>query len=156
MATLAISSGVLCAAAGWWHLNFLAYNRIKTAPSASPPTMPSDSPLTVSSKELALPEFDSVPIIGAIEGAAVATKTFVDEMTFVLEDSQAQPYRRYRATFTVAGRYPDIRSFVEMLSDSIPNSSLDSIKCARDEIDAPDVSCALTVSAFYKVRERKT
>lgn len=104
-------------------------------------------------KPLALPSFDSVVLLSAIEQACVSTKVSTDAITFALEDGAGQPYRRYRASFTMLGRYPQIRAAIAKVLREVPFSSLESIKCMRDDIAEADVSCSVNMSAFYKLAQ---
>jgi hypothetical protein len=94
--------------------------------------------------------FDSVPLLDAIIRGADIAGLKVDEVKFALDDSPAQTFLRYRATFLLTGRYLGMRNFVKQVNSTMQNSSLDGVHCRREDIDVADVECELTLSAWYR------
>ncbi len=150
LAALLIASGLLVLSIGSYLVNIdklraeqsalQQYSRSSALPTASATAV----------KPFALPPFDSTILVSAIEQEAAAAKISTDAFTFALEDGPAQPYRRYRASFAMLGRYPQIRAAIAGVLQKVPYSSLDSIKCTRDDIGEVDVNCTINMSAFYK------
>lgn len=97
-----------------------------------------------------LPEFHSVPLVQTIERSASQNGTSVNEIRFAFEESHTQPFLRYRASFSVVGKYFDIRAFTEDVNTTLPFAYLDKIHCSREDGVATDVVCAMTISAVYQ------
>lgn len=151
LAALLISSALLVISTGSYLVNTHRLTGAQGAlapPSRIPVQASAGSPAAV--KPLALPPFDSVILVSAIEQASVSMKVSTDELTFALEEGAGQPYRRHRASFTALGRYPQIRAAIASILREVPYSSLDSMKCMRNDIGELDVSCSVTLSAFYR------
>ena len=150
LAALLFASALLVLSVGSYLVNI---DKLKTEQGALERSLRPSSPpaeLTMAVKPLALPPFDSTILVSAIEHEATAAKVSTDTFTLVLEDGTAQPYRRYRASFVMLGRYPQIRTTIAGVLKKVPYSSLDSIKCMRDDIGEVDVNCTVNMSAFYK------
>jgi hypothetical protein len=101
-------------------------------------------------KSLALPLFQSSPLVGTLNRIAEESKLPLDEIQFALDDNANQPYLRYRATLTVSAGYPSIRRFINRMQQELAEVSLDTISCARDDIAAKDLTCDVALSAFYR------
>lgn len=97
-----------------------------------------------------LPAFSSGALIEAFHSVAVDVKLPVDEVGYTLDGSVNQPFLRYRVTLAVKTDYPQIRKFVPALITALPNVSLDSVRCAKDDVSAAVLSCQLGFSAFYR------
>jgi hypothetical protein len=106
-----------------------------TRPTVSPPV---------------LPAFSASVVLEAIERGSTSAQVTVDDFTFVLEDSAGVPYRRYRASMSMAGRYPQVRQALARILGQLPYGALDAIKCTRADIVEVDVVCSVTISTFYR------
>jgi hypothetical protein len=100
--------------------------------------------------EPALPPFDGRRIVELFDTAARDVGLPLEEVTYGLESSADQPYRRYRISTSVKASYPHIRRFVAALAAEARNVSLDGIRCARENSTAPAPKCELSFSAFYR------
>ncbi|TFW09520.1 hypothetical protein E4K72_05605 [Oxalobacteraceae bacterium OM1] len=110
-------------------------------------------PVSVQSRnvpQLPLTDFHSSQLVRALDRVADATKTGYDEITFSLDPATNKPFLRYRASMTVSGTYPNIRNFLSAIAQDIKFASLDSISCARAGIQSAELTCDLTLSAFYR------
>lgn len=101
-----------------------------------------------------LPDFSSTQLLKALHRAADESKLPLDEVQFALDNNGNQPYLRYRATLTVSSGYSAIRRFVDRMREALPDVSLDTISCSRDDIGGKDLTCDLTLSAFYGKGDR--
>ncbi|WP_188567707.1 GspMb/PilO family protein [Undibacterium terreum] len=106
------------------------------------------SPSSISGTDL--PRFDSAQLVEALHRVAEEVKLPADEISYALEGNENQAYLRYRVTLSVTASYPVIRKFAEHFQAQLPNVSLDSISCTRDDIAATALSCDLGLSAFYQ------
>ncbi|HEY8023538.1 MAG TPA: hypothetical protein VIF60_03160 [Burkholderiaceae bacterium] len=97
-----------------------------------------------------LPEFDNTSLVKVLNHLAGETKLTLDEVSFALDDNANQPFLRYRATLTVSSGYPTIRRFLDQVHAELPQASLDSIVCTRDDITTLEPTCDLIFSAFYR------
>lgn len=97
-----------------------------------------------------LPTFHSVPLVQAIERTAAGSSAAVNEITFTFDDAATQPFLRYRARFSLVGRYFAIRDFIDQLGRTLPFAYLDSIHCTREDAGETDVVCEMTVTALYR------
>lgn len=97
-----------------------------------------------------LPYFHTTPFANAIERSAERVGVRMGEVAFSFDDVPTQSFLRYRANFTLVGRYPAMRDFVEQVGTTLRYISLDSMHCLREDIKAIDVSCAVTMSAIYR------
>jgi len=101
-----------------------------------------------------------LPIFVASHAVETFTRTAldvglpVDEVTYALEGSNDQPYRRYRISMSVKTGYPEVRRFVAALAAGMPNVTLDIIRCTRDNAAAQALGCQLVFSAFYQRASR--
>jgi len=73
-----------------------------------------------------------------------------DELSYVLETGTTQPYWRYRVTVDMKADYPELRRFIAMLSSELPNVSLDTIRCRRENVITSSLTCQLAFSAFFQ------
>lgn len=99
---------------------------------------------------LSLPAFSAADLTTHFHAAAAAVKLPVDEVSYVMDNAEAQPFLRYRVTLAVKTGYPEIRKFAAALADELPNAVLDSVRCGRDDIAAAVLSCDLAFSAYYR------
>lgn len=96
------------------------------------------------------PVFNSAQLMGDLQQAADVAKLPLDEVTFTLDDKGKLPYLRYRASLSVSADYPAIRRFVEGLRIGMANVTLDGIHCNREDIGVAELSCDVSLSAFYR------
>ncbi|GLR13679.1 hypothetical protein GCM10007907_24690 [Chitinimonas prasina] len=96
------------------------------------------------------PVFNSAQLMGDLQQAADAAKLPLDEVTFTLDDKGKLPYLRYRASLSVSADYPAIRRFVDGLRVGMANVTLDGIHCSREDIGVAELSCDVSLSAFYR------
>ena len=101
-------------------------------------------------KTEALPKFEGAPLVDTINQVAADLNLPVDEISYALEDGAAQPYLRYRMTLSIASNYPMVRRFTEALGMNLPNATLDSISCAREDVAQPALTCDLAFSMFFR------
>lgn len=99
---------------------------------------------------LNLPPFDATVLIAAIEQASLSAQVNTDGFAFAVEDTAGLPYRRYRASMEMVGRYPQIRAAIAGVLREVPSSALSAVKCMRDDIGEADVRCTVVMSAFYR------
>lgn len=150
LAALVTSSSLLVFSTASYLVNIdlLTAEQAALALQSQPWQTPAESQAPLKAPDL--PPFDSVTLVSAIDRASVAMKVTSDALTFALEDGAGQPYRRYRASLAMLGRYPHIRAAIVTVLQEVPYSSLDSIKCTRDDIAEVDVNCTVTMSVFYQ------
>ena len=98
--------------------------------------------------------FNNTQLVDALNSVAEEMKLSLDEVSFILDDNVSQPYLRYHATLTVSSTYPTIRHFIDQVHAKQPDISLDSITCTRADISTVDLTCDLTLSAFYRKENR--
>jgi hypothetical protein len=101
----------------------------------------------------ALPEFHTVPLVRAIVLAAEASETSVSEIKFAFEDSATQPFVRYRASFSLVGKYFGIRAFIEDVRSALPFAYLDALHCSREDAGVTEVTCEMTITAVYSRKQ---
>ena len=94
--------------------------------------------------------FRSHELLDALNGAASTLALPVNDMVFRFDDNPMRPYLRYTATVKVFGGYLAVRKFVDAVRQTLPQTSLDAMVCARAEIRSAHVSCELALSAFYR------
>ncbi|MDQ1813306.1 hypothetical protein RBA41_08320 [Massilia sp. CCM 9210] len=99
---------------------------------------------------LDLPSFQSSAAIAKFSELAVASGLILNEVSYVLEENNSQPYLRYRFTLTVVSTYPQVRSLVEQLHHDVPHFTMDSIRCRRSDIAVVELSCDLVLSGFFQ------
>jgi len=150
LAALLFASALFVLSVGIYFVNIEKLKTEQGAMARSLRSLSSAAGSATAVKTLALSPFDSTILVSAIEQEAAVAKVSTDAFTFALEDGPAQPYRRYRASFAMLGRYPQIRAAIAGILQKVPYSSLDSIKCTRDDIGEVDVNCTIKMSAFYK------
>ena len=97
-----------------------------------------------------LPVFSSSALTADFHAIAADVKLPVDEVSYSLDSGANQPYLRYRVTLVVKTGYPEIRRFAAALVSVLPNVSLDSVRCGKEDAAAIPVSCQLAFSAFYR------
>jgi Tfp pilus assembly protein PilO len=97
-----------------------------------------------------LPAFQSAPLVRNLHQLAEDAGVPLDEVAYSLDDSANQPFLRYRITLSVSAAYPAIRRFNKQVDAMLANVSLDSIKCARDDIASKELNCDLVYSAFFR------
>lgn len=97
-----------------------------------------------------LNRFESSSLVLTLNSVAQETGVPIDEVSYVLDELADQPYRRYQINFSTSSRYPLLRRMIQTLQSKIPQLSLDSISCARDDIVVADLQCSLTLSAYFK------
>lgn len=109
------------------------------------------TPVTSSGvKPIDLPSFDATTLIGAIERESISRQVGSDTFVFAVDDTAGLPYRRYRVSMEMVGRYPQIRGALAGVLHAVPFSALDTLKCMRDDIGETDVRCTVAMSAFYR------
>jgi hypothetical protein len=146
--SLALLILTLLAAAQQWQSHADAQAELQSAlASTKAPRQPSPA---LPQTHAALPSFDSAHLVEALHTIAGDTKLPVDEISYALEDSDNQPYLRYRVTLTATASYPTIRQFTDSLRQQAAYVSLDTISCSREDIAAAALSCDLGFSAFYR------
>lgn len=96
-----------------------------------------------------LPLFAAAQFTGQFHSTAGDVGLALDEVNYTLEESASQPFVRYRITLGVQTQYSEIRRFVAALSNDLPNTSLDAIRCARANSGPAKLSCDLVFSAFF-------
>jgi hypothetical protein len=97
-----------------------------------------------------LDEFDAADMVAKLHAATSDIGLPIDEVSYELGNAPTQPYLRYRVSLSAKTGYAEIRRFAAALLVDLPNISLDSIRCARDEIASRSLNCQLAFSAFYK------
>jgi Tfp pilus assembly protein PilO len=97
-----------------------------------------------------LKAFNNTQLVDVLNRVAEEAKLSLDEVSFVLDENDNQPYLRYHATLTVSAAYPAIRRFLDQVRAVQPDVSLDTITCTRDDIATVDLTCDLVLSAFYR------
>ncbi|MDN2700398.1 hypothetical protein O0881_00140 [Janthinobacterium sp. SUN100] len=106
--------------------------------------------VTAVSNAVALPTFSSSEFTEQFSAIAREAKVPLDELFYVLETGQAQPFWRYRITIEIKTGYPELRNFIAALSSALPNVALDTIHCRREDVAAAGLACQLTLSAFFR------
>ena len=101
-----------------------------------------------------LPWFHSAQFIERLGHIAQDIKLPIDEVGFVLEEGNTQPYLRYRVTLTVSSSYPLIRQFAGEVVATMSHVDLDSIRCTRNDVASAALSCELAFSAFFRKEGR--
>jgi hypothetical protein len=96
-----------------------------------------------------LPYFSAARFTGQFHRTADEVGLALDEVVYSLEESTGQPFIRYRITLGVHTQYSEIRRFVAALSNDLPNTSLDAVRCARSSLGSSKLSCDLVLSAFF-------
>ena len=96
-----------------------------------------------------LPRFSAAKFTGQFHSTAGDVGLALDEVGYTLEESAGQPFIRYRITLGVQTQYSEIRRFVAALSNELPNTSLDAVRCARSTLGSSKLSCDLVFSAFF-------
>lgn len=97
-----------------------------------------------------LPVFRSSELVGALQHAGTGSGLAMNEISYSLDASAAQPYLRYQVSLSVVGAYPVVRRFIDDIVLEMPNLVLDSIACSRDDIAAARPVCDLSFSSFYR------
>lgn len=97
-----------------------------------------------------LPIFRSSELVGALQHAGTGSGLAMNEISYSLDASAAQPYLRYQVSLSVVGAYPVVRRFIDDIVLGMPNLVLDSITCSRDDIAAARPVCDLSFSSFYR------
>lgn len=101
-----------------------------------------------------LPTFHNASFVTALHKVAGKARLTINELSYVLDDAPSMPYFRYRIQFSVLSNYPSVRRFVKELNQELPYVTLDAISCSREDIVAPDVTCDLSLTAFFARGER--
>ncbi len=102
---------------------------------------------------LELPQFHTVPLVQAIVSAAESNETSVSEINFVFDDAAPQPFVRYRANFSLVGKYFGMRAFIEDIRDALPFAYLEALRCSREDAGVTDVTCEMTITAVYSHKQ---
>lgn len=102
------------------------------------------------SSKIGLKTFRSSHLLEILEQGASAANIKLDEISFAVDDSPNQPYVRYRATFTVISRYPNIRKFISEILAGSEGVVLDTVACRREDITAADVRCDISAYVAYQ------
>jgi hypothetical protein len=97
-----------------------------------------------------LPPLDSAVLAEALQQAATESNLKLDEISYSLDASPAQPFLRYRTSLLLTAKYSNIRNFVSRFQRKLEQTSLDSISCKRTAIDDAELSCEIAVSTFYR------
>lgn len=103
---------------------------------------------------VSLPTFHNAPFVTALHKVAGKARLNINELSYVLDDAPSMPYLRYRIQFSVLSNYPSVRRFVKELNQELPYVTLDAISCSREDIVAQDVTCDLSLTAFFARGER--
>jgi|GEM_PF-2021951 len=124
-----------------------AWNELQSIGRAPAATVPASSK-SIGAADL--PPFQASKLLERLHRAAEVSALSLDDISLTLDDSAGQPYLRYHASLTLSGSYAPIRTFIEQVLADAANSSLDGIRCTRDDIAATQLNCAITLSAYYR------
>jgi hypothetical protein len=108
----------------------------------------------LASEAIRLPALSSPDLARRFNSVATQSGVPVDDISYVPDGDDGQPYQRYRLTMAVKTGYPQIRKFVAALSEELPNVLLDAVRCARDEAMSDQLSCELAFSAVFSKADR--
>lgn len=108
-----------------------------------------DEPMVPSRVRPALSVFQSAEFARQFQTAATEAGLAIDEVAYVLDSPQGQPYLRYRLSLTVKTRYTEIWNFAAFLESSLPDTLLDSVRCRRENAAASQLTCDLAFSALF-------
>lgn len=97
-----------------------------------------------------LPAFDSAAFTAEFHSIAKDVGLSTDELVYVLENSAAQPFQRYRITLEVKSGYPEVRKFMAALNSAQPHVVLDSLRCRREDAMTASLTCQMAFSAFFR------
>ena len=130
----------------------VAISNARAAAQSVKPVIPEAA--SGSAAPIDLPEFESAPLVEVLNQTAADSGLPLEDVSYALEDGINQPYLRYRITMTLNGPYPLIRRLIEQLERRVPHMSLDSINCARKDIQSAALTCDLAFSAFFQRGKR--
>ena len=95
------------------------------------------------------PATDSVPrALGTVHKAARRHDLTLEKGEYKLVREPNFPLLRYQVTLPVAGRYADIRGFVNRVLDSLPNAAVDQLILKRDDIGAGQIEARVRFSLY--------
>lgn len=155
IAAILLGGGVAsCAAAGAWsYASVMALQAVNRDLASLSLARPLRSPIAAPDGRLKLDEFSSTRLLSQIHAAAGQAGLTLDAVDLALDDNAAMPYLRYRASFALTTRYPTVRRFAALVLASSQDIELDAINCVKAELNAVDVVCDITLSAFYRKGE---
>lgn len=101
------------------------------------------------------PPVEEIPaILGRVERAARRHGLKLDKGDYRLEGEQGFAVRRYQVTLPVAGKYAQVRSFVNEVLDDVPNSAVDELIMNRRNIGDENLDVRVRFSVFLVVTGR--
>jgi hypothetical protein len=101
------------------------------------------------STSISLPPLAGATVVKTFNSIAEELHVPLEEVAYSLDTADRTPYLRYRITLTAKSSYAEIRKFLAVLSSEMPNTALDSIRCARPDAAAVTLGCELAFSAFF-------
>lgn len=93
--------------------------------------------------------FNSAEMVQVFNNVADKTGVPMNEVSFTLDEGNARPFMRYRASFSVNANYLAIRRFIDSVHEELRDVSLDSIACYRAAADAQPPKCDMVLSGFF-------
>jgi hypothetical protein len=108
----------------------------------------------LANEAIRLPPLSSPDLARRFNSVAAQAGVPVDDISYVPDGDNGQPYQRYRLTMAVKTGYPQIRKFVAALAEDMPNVLLDAVRCARDEAMSDQLTCELAFSAVFSKADR--
>jgi Tfp pilus assembly protein PilO len=100
-------------------------------------------------QENLLPKFNATELVGSFHGTARGVGLNIEEVGYTLDQTESQPYVRYRMNLSVQSPYPEIRKFLAAMASEFQHVSLDAITCSRAKTAATTLTCKLVFSAFF-------
>lgn len=145
----ALGCGMAAVALGYYGERITAASaEVQRLTSHVPINHPTQAPPVT--REVDLPVFDSAIFTSEFHAIAQDAGLATDELVYVLENSAAQPYQRYRITMEVKSAYPGLRKFVAALNSAQPHVTLDTLRCRRESASTEQLVCQLAFSAFFR------
>ena len=147
MSLCALAGAVLLFLVNWQHSTAAQADLVERKQLNRPqaPT-PTDTPKLL---HISLPPFNSAVLVEAVNDAAEDSGLILNEVSYVLEDSKNQPFLRYRVVLSVVASYPEVRQFVERLTNRVPHLTLDGFECSRSGTSVLVPTCDLALSGLY-------
>lgn len=96
-----------------------------------------------------LPRFDSAVVATSFYENVRVADLVGEEVSYSLDSPRDQPFQRYRIRHPVKAEYAKIRRFVAAIVSDMPNVTLDSIRCTRENLSDAVLACDLNFSAFF-------
>lgn len=93
---------------------------------------------------------DSRALPNALYTAAQEQQIGLGDINFAQQPGSVDGLLIHRAELTLQARFPSIYRFIQTVQTRVPTSTLDGLRCSREDAAAEIVRCAIVLVAFYR------